>query len=88
MTCDRFEAEDALRWGFVNHVYPDGELMPAAYALAEKLLSKQEWVLAATKSATNALANAMVPEHVTYADRDQMLLAYRLRRRPGEQEER
>ena len=88
MTCDRFSADDALRWGFVNHVYPDAELMPAAYALAEKLLAKQEMVLAMTKSATNALANAMVPEHVTYADRDQMLLAYRLRRRPTETEER
>jgi enoyl-CoA hydratase/carnithine racemase len=81
MTCDRFEAADALRWGFVNHVYPDVELMPAALALAEKLLAKDEMVLAMTKSATNALAQLMVPEQVTYADREQMLLGYKLRPR-------
>jgi enoyl-CoA hydratase/carnithine racemase len=81
MTCDRFEAADALRWGFVNHVYPDAELMPAALALAEKLLAKDEMVLAMTKSATNALAQLMVPEQVTYADREQMLLGYKLRPR-------
>ena len=79
MTCDRFDAEDALRWGFVNHVYPDAELMPAALALAEKLLAKDEMILAMTKSATNALAQSMVPEQVTYADREQMLLGYKLR---------
>src|SRR6185437_4744365 len=81
MTCDRFDAADALRWGFVNHVYPDAELMPAALALAEKLLAKDEMVLAMTKSATNALAQLMVPEQVTYADREQMLLGYKLRPR-------
>ncbi len=83
MTCDRFSAEDALRWCFVNHVYPDDELMPAALALAEKLLAKDEMLIAMTKSATNALAQMMVPEQVTYGDREQMLLAYRLRRRGG-----
>lgn len=81
MTCDRFTADEALRWGFVNHVYPDAELMPSALALAEKLLAKDEMILAMTKSATNALAQSMVPEQVTYADREQMLLGYRLRRR-------
>ncbi|MDE3096690.1 MAG: enoyl-CoA hydratase/isomerase family protein [Chloroflexota bacterium] len=79
MTCDRFDAEDALRWGFVNRVYPDAELMPAALALAEKLLAKDEMILAMTKSAANALAQSMVPEQVTYADREQMLLGYKLR---------
>ncbi len=79
MTCDRFDAQDALRWGFVNHVYPGPELMPSALALAEKLLAKDEMILAMTKSAANALAQSMVPEQVTYADREQMLLGYKLR---------
>jgi hypothetical protein len=55
--------------------------MPAALALAEKLLAKDEMVLAMMKSATNALAQLMVPEQVTYADREQMLLGYKLRPR-------
>ena len=83
MTCDRFSAQDALAWGFVNHVYPDAALMPAALALAEKLLAKDPMLLAMTKSSCAALARAMVPEEVTYADREQMLLGYRLRRRPS-----
>ena len=61
MTCDRFSAADALRWGFVNHVVPDDDLLPRARALAEKLLAKDPISLALTKSATNALAESMVP---------------------------
>lgn len=30
LTCDRFSAEEALRWGFVNHVVPDDDLLPRA----------------------------------------------------------
>jgi enoyl-CoA hydratase/carnithine racemase len=79
MTCDRFSADEALRWGFVNHVVPDDELLPRARALAAKLLAKDPWSVAATKSAVNALAQLMVPEHGTHADRDFLLLARRLR---------
>jgi enoyl-CoA hydratase/carnithine racemase len=81
MTCDRFTSAQALTWGFVNHVVPDAEVMPAALALAEKLLSKEPMSLALTKSATLALQQTMVPEEVTYSDRDLMLLSYMLQRR-------
>ena len=74
MTCDRFNAADALRWGFVNHVVPDAELLPRARALAEKLLAKDPISLSLTKSATNALAESMVPAHVTYSDREHLIL--------------
>ncbi len=74
MTCDRFSAADALRWGFVNHVVPDEELLPRARALAEKLLAKDPISLSLTKSATNALAESMVPANVTYADREHLIL--------------
>jgi enoyl-CoA hydratase/carnithine racemase len=75
MTCDRFSADDALRWGFVNHVVPDGELLPRARELAAKLLAKDPLSLALTKSTTNALAEAMVPASVTHADRDYLMLS-------------
>ncbi len=77
MTCDRFGSDDALRWGFVNHVVPDAELLPRARALAEKLLAKDPLSLAATKSTANALAEAMVPSHVTHSDADYLMLARR-----------
>jgi enoyl-CoA hydratase/carnithine racemase len=77
MTCDRFSSDDALRWGFLNHVVPDAELLPRVRALAEKLLAKDPLSLALTKSTTNALASAMVPAHVTHADPDYLMLARR-----------
>ncbi len=75
MTCDRFSADDALRWGFLNHVVPDAELLPRARELASKLLAKDPMSLALTKSATNALASAMVPANVTYSDREHLMLS-------------
>lgn len=82
MTCDRFTANDAHRWGFVNHVYPDADLVPRARELAAKLLAKDPLSLALTKSATAALAEAMVPTHVTYTDRELLMLSNALRDRP------
>lgn len=70
MTCDRFSAEDAQRWGFVNHVVPDAELLPRAHALAERLLAKDPMSLAMTKSTMNALAESLIPAHVTHQDPD------------------
>lgn len=70
MTCDRFEPDEALRWGFLNHVYPGDRLMEEARVLAAKLLAKDELALARTKATTSALAQAMVPPQVTYSDPD------------------
>jgi len=80
MACERFTAEQAERWGFVNHVYPREQLLPEARALAQKLLAMDPLVLAMTKGATAALARQMVPEEATWSDPELMLLAYRLRR--------
>ena len=75
MTCDRFSSEDALRWGFLNHRVPDAELLARARDLARKLLEKDPVSLALTKSTCNALAESMVPAHVTHSDRDYLVLA-------------
>lgn len=75
MTCDRFSSDDALRWGFLNHRVPDADLLPRARDLARRLLEKDPVSLALTKSTCNALAEAMVPAHVTHADRDFLVLS-------------
>jgi enoyl-CoA hydratase/carnithine racemase len=80
MTCDRFTAQDALRWGFLNHVVPDDELLPRARSLAEKLLSKDPMSLAMTKTTTNALADSMIPAHITHQDPDYLGYARLLRK--------
>jgi enoyl-CoA hydratase/carnithine racemase len=74
MTCDRFTAAEAERWGFVNRVYPDAGLREQARALAKKLLDKDALALSLTKTTTRALANQMVPLDATHADRDYLLL--------------
>lgn len=74
MTCDRFSSEDALRWGFVNRVVPDGEALSSARELGAKLLAKDPMSLALTKSTTAALAESMVPSHVTHSDPDYLML--------------
>ncbi len=75
MSCDRFSSEEALRWGFLNHRAPDAELLPSARALAKKLLEKDAISLALTKSTCNALAESMVPAHVTHSDREYLMLS-------------
>jgi enoyl-CoA hydratase/carnithine racemase len=81
MTCDRFSAGDAERWGFVNHVYADDRLMPQARALASKLLEKDQLALATTKATLSALANLMVPAEATSSDPELLLLADAMARR-------
>lgn len=83
MTCDRFSAEEALRWGFLNHVVAEGEAVSAARALAARLLAKDAMALALTKSTTRALANAMVPDLVTHSDPDYLMLGRALSRAGG-----
>jgi len=39
LTGDRINAEQALRWGLVNRVVPQGQLMDAAMELAERIVS-------------------------------------------------
>lgn len=79
MACDRFSAEEALRWGFLNHVVPDADLLPRARALAANLLAKDPVAIAQTKTTVNALANLMVPAEATHADPDYLILARLLR---------
>lgn len=77
MACERFTSAQALQWGFLNHVVPDGAVQDEARRLAERLLSMDPLVLAMTKSACAALENLMVPKEVNWSDAELMLLAYR-----------
>jgi enoyl-CoA hydratase/carnithine racemase len=77
MACDRFTAQQAAEWGFVNHVYPDAQLVPEARALAAKLLSMDPLSLTLTKAACAAVANTMVSVDTSWADAELMLHTYR-----------
>jgi enoyl-CoA hydratase/carnithine racemase len=45
MTGEMISADEALRLGMINHVVPDGELMPAALKLAEAIAEKSPLAL-------------------------------------------
>ena len=77
MTCERFSADEAATWGFVNQVHPDSDLPGATRALAERLLSMDPLSLASTKRACAALQNMLVPAEATWSDAELMLLSYR-----------
>lgn len=67
MTCDEVTAEEALALGLVNHVVPAAELLPAAQALAEKILNKPPMAVRRTKEFFQAL-NTNRAGDITYAD--------------------
>jgi enoyl-CoA hydratase/carnithine racemase len=74
MLCERFSAEDAERWGFVNRVVDDSELMPQALTTADRLLGMDPYSIAATKAATTALQQLMVPQQATWSDTDLLMI--------------
>lgn len=52
----RFDAATAFRWGLVNEVVPDDDLLPAARRLAEEIAAKDKYVLGFAKRAVRELA--------------------------------
>ncbi len=77
MLCERFGAEEALRWGLVNQVHPEGALADATRRVVDRLLSMDELALATTKRGCRAAAESLVPGQVAWSDAELMLLAYR-----------
>lgn len=55
LTGDMIDANEALRVGLVNHVYPADELLPKAFEMAEKIVSKGQ--LAARLSVKAVIAS-------------------------------
>jgi enoyl-CoA hydratase len=51
LTGELFNAREALEMGFVNKVVPDGELMPAAEAVARKIIANGPLAVRAIKEA-------------------------------------
>jgi enoyl-CoA hydratase/carnithine racemase len=85
MACDRFTAQQAETWGFVNHVVANDQLAPEARRLAARLLSMDQLALTLTKAACAAAAQTMVPKETNWADAELMLHTYR---RMGDRQQR
>ncbi len=77
MTCRPFDAEEALRAGFLNRVVSAGELDRAVEELAAMLASKPKLALLATKRHTNAVTEEMVGTMRSWSDADGLLAGLR-----------
>ena len=71
---DRIAAEDALAWGLVQAVVPDGEAEAHARALAERAAAMPPVPLRMTKATVNAVA-AAGSAAVVHMDTEEVILA-------------
>ena len=62
LTGDRISAEQALQWGLVNRVVPQGELMDAALELADRIVANPPLGVRTTKEAVLRSREMSVPD--------------------------
>jgi enoyl-CoA hydratase/carnithine racemase len=75
LTGEKVMAEEALRIGLVNHLYPKEELFPAALAMAKSMATRSQLALQITKGALNmALNGANYEDAVRIEDRGQAIM--------------
>jgi enoyl-CoA hydratase/carnithine racemase len=77
MTCRPFDAEEALRAGFLNRVVSADELERVVEELAAMLASKPKLALLLTKRHTNAVTEEMVGTMRSWSDADGLLAGLR-----------
>lgn len=65
LTCDRYTAEELLRWGLVNRVVTPDKLMETAQGLAARLLAKNPRAVTGSKLTVNTLAAVAAREMST-----------------------
>jgi len=70
MTCRPFDADEALRSGFLNRVVADDQLDAEVESLVAQLLSKPKLALLETKAHVNAVTESMVGIGRSWADAD------------------
>jgi enoyl-CoA hydratase/carnithine racemase len=70
MTCRPFDADEALRAGFLNRVVADDELDRAVDDLVAQLVAKPKLALLETKAHVNAVTESMVGTGRSWADAD------------------
>jgi enoyl-CoA hydratase/carnithine racemase len=75
LTGEKVPADEALRMGLVNHVYPTDELLPKTMAMAERMAERSRMALRITKGAFNMALNGIHYEDaVSIEDRGQAIL--------------
>lgn len=73
LASDRISSAEALQWGLVENVVPDGQALAAAMAFAEKVARQPPIPVRMTKSSVNRLAHAL-DDLAAHMDADQNIL--------------
>jgi enoyl-CoA hydratase len=88
-TGDYMAAEDALRWGLINHLVPHNELLSTAHALAQRIgepitvrRMKQMAMKGLSLPVATALRLDVGPNPYTAEDREEGIRAYLEKRKP------
>jgi enoyl-CoA hydratase len=79
--CERFSARQALDWGLVTHVVPEGKELDAAHELAAKIVAKPALPVALTKASMKAIKRQTEQGEVAYSDGDLLLYSRLLQQR-------
>lgn len=77
MTCRPFDADEALRSGFLNRVVADEQLDDEVESLVQTLLAKPKLALLETKAHVNAVTESMVGTGRSWADADGLFAGLR-----------
>jgi enoyl-CoA hydratase/carnithine racemase len=77
MTCRPFDADEAVRLGFLNRAVPIGELESTVGELVRTLASKPKLALLSTKTHVNAVTESMVATGRSWADADGLMAGLR-----------
>jgi enoyl-CoA hydratase/carnithine racemase len=77
MTCRPFDADEAMRSGFLNRVVDDERLDAEVEALVQTLLAKPKLALLETKAHVNAVTESMVGTGRSWADADGLFAGLR-----------
>ena len=66
LTGDMISSEEAFRIGLVNKIYPQTELLPKTFELADKISSKGQQAIRFALKAVNATDNISLSEGIAY----------------------
>ena len=81
VVCERFSAQQALDWGVVTHLVPDGDELKAARELADKIAAKPPLAVALTKASMKAIRRGTEQGAVAYSDGDLLLYSRLMQQR-------
>ncbi len=81
IVCEPFSARQALDWGLVTHLVPDGQERSFAAELAAKIVAKPPLPVALTKASMRAIKRGTESGNVAYSDGDLLLYSRLLQQR-------